>query len=173
MRKFAILLALICISAFAFAMLGGLLSGISQLCSGITGVLPVVSMLMIVFAAVVYAAGQIMGAETRARANVWATTCLTGALLGVLIVSVAPALLTQLYGPSISCSGGGAAGCLGAGGDCSAPGATCCSGATCSGGTCFSTTPAGCSQGGGLCPPFNPTGTCCFPATCQSGSCEY
>jgi hypothetical protein len=154
MRKIAFMLAILFLSATAFAMLGNLFSGISQLCSGITGVLPVVSMLMIVFAAVVYAAGQIMGAETRARANVWATTSLTGAVLGVMIVSVAPALLTQLYGPSISCGGsGGSGGACGAGPACSAS-QTCCAG------TCVNN-----------CGPFS---ACCPPSWCAdpvSGAC--
>ena len=141
MRKLAILLALLCICASAFAMLGNLLSGISQLCSGISTLLPVASMLMIVFAAVVYAAGQMMGAETRARANVWATTCITGALLGVLIVSVAPPLLKQLYGPDISCAGEGSSPfLLPNGADCSASSQclnnNCCCVGVCGPGTC-------------------------------------
>ncbi|MCX8196930.1 MAG: hypothetical protein N3G80_01290, partial [Candidatus Micrarchaeota archaeon] len=56
-----------------------------------------VTMLMIVFAAVVYAGGQMMGAETRARANVWATAALVGAIIGVLILAVAPPVLSYMY----------------------------------------------------------------------------
>ena len=59
--------------------------------------LPVVAMLMIIFAGVIYASGQIMGAETRARANVWATACLTGALIAILIVVIAPSVLGSIY----------------------------------------------------------------------------
>ena len=58
--------------------------------------LPVAVMLMIVLAGVIYAAGQMMGAETRARANVWATACLTGAIIGLLIVVIAPTIMNQL-----------------------------------------------------------------------------
>ena len=54
-------------------------------------------MLMIILAGVIYAAGQMMGAETRARANVWATACLTGALIAILIVVVAPPVLNAIY----------------------------------------------------------------------------
>jgi len=71
---------------------------LNSLCSGIKGLLPVAAMLMIVLAGVIYAAGQIMGAETRARANVWATACLTGALIAVLIAVIAPAVLQTIYG---------------------------------------------------------------------------
>jgi hypothetical protein len=54
--------------------------------------LPVVAMLMVLVGSVVYAAGQMMGAETRARANVWAMSCLTGALVAMLIATVAPSV---------------------------------------------------------------------------------
>ncbi|MFA5049781.1 MAG: hypothetical protein WC501_02125, partial [Candidatus Micrarchaeia archaeon] len=38
-----------------------------------------VMLILIVMAAIIYAAGQVMGAETRARANVWATSMFLGA----------------------------------------------------------------------------------------------
>jgi len=63
-------------------------------------------MLMIVFSGVIYAAGQLLGAETRARANVWATAALTGALIGVLIYAVAPSVLQTIYnegGAEVAC----------------------------------------------------------------------
>ena len=68
------------------------------MCGQLMQVLPVVSMLMIIGAGVVYAAGQMMGAETRARANTWATAMLIGAVIGILIVVVAPNVLDILYG---------------------------------------------------------------------------
>ena len=67
------------------------------MCSQLMTVLPVVSMLMVIGAGVVYAAGQMMGAETRARANTWATAMLIGAVIGILIVVVAPSVLDILY----------------------------------------------------------------------------
>jgi len=69
----------------------------TQMCNDLACVLPVVSMLMIIGAGVVYAAGQMMGAETRARANTWATAMLLGAVIGILIVVVAPSVLHTLY----------------------------------------------------------------------------
>ncbi len=74
------------------------LIAINNLCNSMTQLLPVASMLMVVVAGVIYAAGQVMGAETRARANVWATAALTGALIGVLIFAVAPGVLNAIYG---------------------------------------------------------------------------
>ncbi|OIO21346.1 hypothetical protein COV61_01345 [Candidatus Micrarchaeota archaeon CG11_big_fil_rev_8_21_14_0_20_47_5] len=74
-----------------------LTSGLSSLCTFINGVIPIIVMLMLVGAGAVYAGGQMMGAETRARANVWATSMLTGALIGIVIVAVAPGILTTMY----------------------------------------------------------------------------
>jgi hypothetical protein len=85
-----------------------LLKAINNLCYDLTQLLPVVSMLMVVVAGVIYAAGQVMGAETRARANVWATAALTGALIGLLIYAIAPPVLQTIYGTGtyrVDCSG--------------------------------------------------------------------
>jgi hypothetical protein len=64
-------------------------------------VLPIISMLMVISAGVTYTTGQLTGAETRARANTWATAMLVGAIIGILIVSVAPSILSILYGEDI------------------------------------------------------------------------
>ncbi len=104
----------------AFALFAVLLSGVvfstnpteqlqdalEALCSGLQTLVPIAAMLMILLAAVIYATGQMMGAETRARANVWATSCLTGALIGILISAVAPAVLGIIAGPGndITCN---------------------------------------------------------------------
>jgi len=76
---------------------------VSQLCVDLTSLLPIASMLMVVVGAVTYAGGQLMGAETRARANVWATASLTGALMSMLIASVAPSVLSTMYGSTVHC----------------------------------------------------------------------
>ena len=82
-------------------------NAVSQLCVSLKSMLPVVAMMMLVLAGVIYAAGQILGAETRARANVWATACLTGALIAILIVVVAQPVLQMIYADmgTISCDG--------------------------------------------------------------------
>src|SRR3989344_6103490 len=80
---------------------------VNQLCISLKGILPVASMLMVLVGASVYAAGQLMGAETRARANVWATAALMGALVGLLINSIAPPILSPIYGSTVSCSPSG------------------------------------------------------------------
>lgn len=83
-----------------------LYNALNELCKGLKDLVPVAAMLMVLLAAVIYATGQMMGAETRARANVWATSCLTGALIGILISVVAPAVLATIAGPgtSINCA---------------------------------------------------------------------
>jgi hypothetical protein len=103
MKKTAVLLALALAMSLVAAqsILGdtstGVKGGVSQLCSDLYTLMPVAAMLMVVFAGVIYASGQMMGAETRARANVWATAALTGALIAILIVTVAKPVLQAIY----------------------------------------------------------------------------
>jgi len=77
--------------------LSGVKCAVAQMCFDLKAMLPVVSMLMIIGAGVIYAAGQLMGAETRARANTWATAMLLGAVMGILIVVVAPSIIDKIY----------------------------------------------------------------------------
>jgi len=107
MRKLGVvliaLLAFAAVASAATSVLGNLPGAVDALCVGIKGLLPVAAMLMIVIAGVIYAAGQMMGAETRARANVWATAALTGAIIAILIVVIAPPVLGLIYGTDIKC----------------------------------------------------------------------
>jgi len=52
---------------------------------------------LVVLAGVVYAAGEMTGAETRARAHTWATGMLMGAVIGLVIILLAPTILEALY----------------------------------------------------------------------------
>ena len=78
----------------------GMLSPLEEtLCSvyrSLLTMMPIVVLLMVILAGIVYAGGQLLGAETRARANVWATAMLTGALIGLLIVVLGPSILQSL-----------------------------------------------------------------------------
>ena len=98
MKKLGLfLLLLVAVGAvYGSTMLGNLNCAVRGLCEDLATLLPIVAMLMVIIAGVIYAAGQIMGAETRARANVWATAALTGALIALLIWAVAPGVLTAL-----------------------------------------------------------------------------
>ena len=86
-------------------------SALGSLCSGLTSMLPVAAMLMTMLAAVIYAAGQMMGAETRARTNVWSTAALTGAMMAILISVASPSVMGMVYGSEVSCNGAGGASC--------------------------------------------------------------
>ncbi len=63
---------------------------LNQLCTMVKGFLGVAILLMVTLAAITYAVGQIMGAETRARASVWATAMFTGAIFAAVIFLVVP-----------------------------------------------------------------------------------
>ena len=78
---------------------------LNDLCCDLQSLVPVTAMLLVITAGVVYSIGQMFGAETRARANVWATSCLTGAVIGILIAQVAPHVLSIIAGATIACSG--------------------------------------------------------------------
>ena len=102
---FAFTLSLLAGFAFATSPTSQLKDALSALCTGLSQLVPVAAMLMVLLASVIYATGQMMGAETRARANVWATSALTGALIGILISVIAPAVLQIIAGGSeIKCS---------------------------------------------------------------------
>ena len=106
MRKIGIFVVMAVMVASVFAdttMLGGVKDAMSSLCAGLTQMLPVAAMLMVILAGVIYASGQMMGAETRARTNVWATAALTGALMAILIAVIAPAVLTAINGTAVQC----------------------------------------------------------------------
>ena len=100
---FAFTLSLLASFAFASPPTSQLKAALTSLCQGLSQMVPVAAMLMVLLASVIYATGQMMGAETRARANVWATSALTGAIIGILISVVAPSVLQIIAGQSIAC----------------------------------------------------------------------
>jgi hypothetical protein len=75
-----------------------LIQAMADLCETAQSLLALGAMLLIVAAAAVYAIGQIVGAETRARASVWATAMLTGAVIGVIIYLIVPGLISTIMG---------------------------------------------------------------------------
>ena len=102
MKKLGLFLLLLAAVGSVYAMGNTLKPAITNLCVALTSLLPVVAMLMVIVAGVIYASGQIMGAETRARANVWATAALTGALIALLIWAVAPGVLGAIVNRNIA-----------------------------------------------------------------------
>jgi len=72
---------------------GNITVALGEFCATLKGALAVGMMLLVVLAAIIYAVGQVMGAETRARASVWATAMFVGALVGALIYIIMPYVL--------------------------------------------------------------------------------
>jgi hypothetical protein len=81
-------------------------SALKELCLMSQIFLGAAAMILIVLAGTTYAIGQVLGAETRARAAVWATAMLTGAVIGAVIYIVTPVIVRALL-PSITASGTG------------------------------------------------------------------
>ncbi|MFA6531089.1 MAG: hypothetical protein WCT31_05120 [Candidatus Micrarchaeia archaeon] len=73
-----------------------ILKALGSLCVALQGTLAVGMLLLVVLAALVYAVGQTLGAETRARASVWATAMFVGAIIGALIYLIVPWILSLL-----------------------------------------------------------------------------
>ena len=96
------------LSGLLFSQSGGgaakLEEALNGLCCDLQALVPVTAMLLVIVAGVIYSIGQMFGAETRARANVWSTSCLTGAVIGILIAQVAPHVLGIIAGATIACT---------------------------------------------------------------------
>jgi len=58
-------------------------------------IVPIIVM-VIVFAGVIYVVGQVFGAETRAKAQGWATNMIIGVIIAILVIRVVPFILAQL-----------------------------------------------------------------------------
>ncbi|MBN1170131.1 hypothetical protein JXA56_03840 [Candidatus Micrarchaeota archaeon] len=84
----------------------GITSALSALCVLSLQILGTGIILMIILAGAIYAIGQIMGAETRARASVWATAMLTGAVIAAIIYILVPWIIGMILG-----GGTGGTGC--------------------------------------------------------------
>ncbi|MEM3030317.1 MAG: hypothetical protein QXH27_01150 [Candidatus Micrarchaeia archaeon] len=84
------LLVLVCLLVFTQVAAAQIVSALQNMCQTIKAIVPMVALLMFIIAGAVYAAGQVMGAETRARANVWSTAMLVGGIIGLIIAASAP-----------------------------------------------------------------------------------
>ncbi len=93
MNKYGLiaLLAVMLAVNVVFADLSATLTGIA---TQLQALLPIVALIMIVLAGAVYAGGQVMGAEMRSRAVVWAQSLLIGAIIGLIIAALAPVLIS-------------------------------------------------------------------------------
>ena len=75
-------------------------TALTDFCKFMYDMVGTVAMIMVLLSSIVFALGQLFGAETRARANVWATSMVTGAIIGILLTVLLPWLLAKMLGQS-------------------------------------------------------------------------
>jgi len=73
--------------------------GLNNICSMMMSILPIITIVLFVVAAVAYGAGHIFGAEMKSRATSWATSMIVGAIIALIITLLARPLL-GLFMPS-------------------------------------------------------------------------
>ncbi|MCX8206064.1 MAG: hypothetical protein N3H30_02430 [Candidatus Micrarchaeota archaeon] len=84
--------------AFSAMVSAGIGETVNNVCFQARGLMPIVAFVVIVFAGLVYAAGQVLGAEMRSRTNVWATTMVIGAVIGLIFTFSAPYVIQLAAG---------------------------------------------------------------------------
>jgi hypothetical protein len=97
LNRMAVILALVLLSN---AVAADIASSLTEVCGNIRAIVPIVALLMFILAGGIYAIGQVLGAETRARASVWATAMLVGGIIG-LIIAASAQFLVQMFAQSI------------------------------------------------------------------------
>ena len=86
---------------------GSLEETLIGLCDSLFAIIPSIAFLLVATAAVAYAIGNLLSSEMRARAHVWAMSCLVGAIIGGVMLIVVPALLGALIkagGVDVNCT---------------------------------------------------------------------
>jgi len=77
----------------AFSGVGELLNNI---CVYISSIVPIISVMLVVIAGLVYSIGKVLGQEYRAKTETWATTIVIGAVLGLILALSAPFIVGTL-----------------------------------------------------------------------------
>ena len=91
---------------FAASAVSGAVNVADSLCqiyNDMQGLLPPLAMLLVVLAAVIYAAGQVGSAEFRANSGKWATALIVGAVLSLVLILILPGIL-QLFNSNANCT---------------------------------------------------------------------
>lgn len=103
-KRFLGIAMVLCLLAVGFAQESpeGIKSGVCMLADYAKALMGAIVFALIIMAAIVYAAGQVLGAETRARASVWATAMIVGAVIGIIIFVLVPSILEVMLGQSVS-----------------------------------------------------------------------
>jgi len=66
---------------------------LNDLCKNIRNLVPLLGVISLVIGGAIYAGSQVLGAEARAKMNVWATALLTAGVLGIVVGMLAPAAM--------------------------------------------------------------------------------
>lgn len=103
-RYLVVLVVMANLVSVSFAGTSGIQSALQDLCQAATMFLSAAIIIMIILAGAIYAIGQVMGAETRARASVWATAMLTGAVIGTVIYILTPYIIQTMLGTGTAVS---------------------------------------------------------------------
>jgi uncharacterized membrane protein len=64
--------------------------------NGLKGILPIIIVVVIIFAGVIYVVGQVFGAEAKSKAQSWAQNMIIGVLVAIIIVLAVPFLISVL-----------------------------------------------------------------------------
>lgn len=96
-----LLLSLLAVS-FAQENPEGIKQGVCLLADYAKSLMGAIVFALVIMAAIVYAAGQVLGAETRSRASVWATAMIVGAVIGIIIFVLLPSILETMLNQSIT-----------------------------------------------------------------------
>jgi hypothetical protein len=104
MRKSKMFFAILLVCLMAHIIAAGSSVSTSAMASNIRGalcgfqvlvytILPTLALIMFLFAGLAYAAGQVFGAEMRAKAQGWSMSLLVGGIVGIFIAVLAPILV--------------------------------------------------------------------------------
>ncbi|MCX6778516.1 MAG: hypothetical protein NT157_06600 [Candidatus Micrarchaeota archaeon] len=86
LKRMVAVVLVVMLANLAFAQM---INSMNDICASIREVVPIVALLLFILAGAIYAIGQVLGSETRARATVWATAMLVGGIIGLIIAASA------------------------------------------------------------------------------------
>jgi hypothetical protein len=70
---------------------------LQQFCTFLFDVVGTLISVMVVLSSISYTAGQMLGAELRARAVLWSQSMLSGAVIGILLIILVPYLIGKTW----------------------------------------------------------------------------
>lgn len=92
-KKMLSILAFMIFFGISYAGVGEL---INNVCFQIRNILPLISVILLVIAGLIYAIGKVLGQEYRSKTESWATTIIIGAVLGLILGVSAPFIVKTI-----------------------------------------------------------------------------